>query len=75
MSLAAIDSARAGRRNETRALSLMPVPQVNSGTERKMIDRRRSSEIMPVRALGDAVLDFSLILNIARGVSPTEHRL
>jgi hypothetical protein len=29
---------------------------------------------MPVRALGDAVVEFSLILNIARGASPTEHR-
>jgi hypothetical protein len=29
---------------------------------------------MPARALGDAVLQFSLILKIARSVSPTEHR-
>jgi len=29
---------------------------------------------MPARALGYAVLEFSLILNIACGVSPTDHR-
>jgi hypothetical protein len=72
MSRTAIDSARGRRRNETRALSLMPAPRVNSGTERRTVDRRRSSEVMRARALGDALPEFSLILNIARGVSPTD---